>query len=117
MAYSSATLKPGDKLPPRGPARLTKTVKEVVLTVFNKAQEDPVINLMAFAKKYPRDFYAIAARLIPTEITGNLKKVINVNVTNGNEQAQIEDAKVIHINGEIVQEDILSNEEDNFFDI
>ncbi len=111
------TLESRKEIPPRGPNRLTKTVKEVVLNVFNKAQEDPAINLMAFAKKYPRDFYAIAARLIPTEITGNLKKVINVNITNGKEQAQIEDAKVIQINGQVVQEDILSDEEDNFFDI
>lgn len=53
--------------------RLNKTVKETVLAVFNKMQDDPKVDLMAFGKKYPRDFYAIAAKLIPTEIAGSLK--------------------------------------------
>lgn len=53
--------------------RLTKTVKETVLAVFNDLQDDPKANLMAFGKKYPKDFYAIAAKLIPTEIAGSLK--------------------------------------------
>lgn len=66
--------------PDRGPGKLTKTVKETVLAVFNTLQTDPKNNLTAFATKYPRDFYAIAAKLIPTEITGNLKKVIRVRI-------------------------------------
>lgn len=57
---------------------LTKTVKETVLAVFNEIQSDPKIKLRAFAKKYPRDFYNIAAKLIPTEITGSVKTVIKV---------------------------------------
>jgi len=51
---------------------LTKTVKETVLNVFNDLQGDPETSLNGFAKKYPRDFYQIAAKLIPTEITGQL---------------------------------------------
>lgn len=58
--------------------RLTTTVKEKVLSVFNDLQSDEKANLEAFAKKYPRDFYQIAAKLIPTEITGTLKRVIVV---------------------------------------
>lgn len=61
--------------------RLTSTVKEKVLEVFNDLQSDPKAKLEAFAKKYPRDFYQIAARLIPHEITGNIKQVIKVTVT------------------------------------
>lgn len=57
---------------------LTTTVKEKVLSVFNDLQSDEKANLEAFAKKYPRDFYQIAAKLIPTEITGTMKKVIHV---------------------------------------
>lgn len=49
---------------------LTKTVKETVLQVFNLLQSDPKHNLTAFAKHYPKEFYMIAAKLIPTEVTG-----------------------------------------------
>lgn len=55
--------------------KLTKTVKEVVLQVFNELQESEDNNLTAFAEKYPRDFYAIAAKLIPTEINAKLNKI------------------------------------------
>jgi len=56
--------------------RITKTVKETVLNVFTDIQGDPKVNLTAFARKYPRDFYQIAARLIPTEISGQLDSVV-----------------------------------------
>lgn len=52
--------------------KLTKTVKETVLSAFNELQSDPKHNIVAFAKKNPRDFYQIAAKLIPTEIKGNV---------------------------------------------
>lgn len=53
--------------------KLTKTVKETVLAVFNDIQDDPKINLKAFAEKYPRDFYAIAAKLIPSDIKATIE--------------------------------------------
>lgn len=59
---------------------LTKTVKETVLEVFNKIQDDPNVNLEQFAKKYPREFYQIAAKLIPTEITGNIKTTLRAKI-------------------------------------
>jgi hypothetical protein len=60
--------------------KLTRTVKQTVLEVFNKLQADPKANLEAFAKKCPRDFYQIAAKLIPQELnakvqTGTIKVV------------------------------------------
>lgn len=58
---------------------LTRTVKESVLKVFNDLQEDEKHNLEAFAKKFPRDFYNIAAKLIPTEVSAtvtNLPEII-----------------------------------------
>ena len=58
--------------------QLTKTVKETVLSVFNELQGDEKNNLKSFAEKYPRDFYQIAAKLIPTELTGTVKTIINV---------------------------------------
>lgn len=60
--------------------KLTKTVKETVLAVFNDIQSDPKVNLLSFARNYPRDFYAIAAKLIPTEISGNIEQTIEVNL-------------------------------------
>lgn len=58
--------------------KLTRTVKETVLAVFNDLQENRTHNLTAFAKKHPRDFYQIAAKLIPTELTGTIKTIIKV---------------------------------------
>lgn len=53
--------------------KLTKTVKETVLAVFNEMQDDPKVNLLEFGKKYPKDFYQIAAKLIPTEVNANVE--------------------------------------------
>lgn len=65
-------------MPPRGPGKLNKTVKETVLAVFNDLQKDPEKSLIAWAKDEPTEFYKIAAKLIPTEITGSVKTVITV---------------------------------------
>lgn len=65
----------------RGPNKITKTVKETVLAVFNEIQDDPKVKLLAFAKQYPRDFYAIAAKLIPTEVQGTIDTTVNWNET------------------------------------
>jgi len=59
--------------PPGVQNKITRTVKETVLKVFNDLQNDPKHNLTAFAKSYPRDFYNISAKLIPTEISANVK--------------------------------------------
>lgn len=65
--------------------KLTKTVKETVLEVFNKLQQDPEHDLEWFGTTYPRDFYAIAAKLIPTEINAKINKVkleiVRINTT------------------------------------
>ena len=47
---------------------LSRTVKQTVLDVFNILQNDPQHSLEAFARKHPRDYYQIAAKLIPTEV-------------------------------------------------
>jgi hypothetical protein len=54
--------------PPGVGNHLTRTVKETVLSVFQELQGDPKHNLKAFAQKYPRDFYNIAAKLIPQDM-------------------------------------------------
>lgn len=53
--------------------KLTKTVKETVLSVFNELQENPQTSLKAFAEENPVEFYKIAAKLIPTEISGSVE--------------------------------------------
>lgn len=75
---NSGTFGKGRKSPGRKQGsqnKLTATVKETVLAVFNDLQEDPKVNLKTFGRKYPRDFYNIAARLIPTELTGHFDKI------------------------------------------
>jgi len=90
MAEPQNTVKTGNKgqfkpgnpgKPPGTQNHLTKTVKETVLAVFTELQTDPKTSLKSFAEKFPRDFYAIAAKLIPTELTGSLKQVITVTDT------------------------------------
>jgi hypothetical protein len=61
--------------------KTTKTVKETVLFVFNDIQSDPKVNLTAFAKKNPKEFYAIAAKLIPTEVKGTVEATLTWNET------------------------------------
>lgn len=55
--------------------KTTKTVKETVLAAFNDLQGDPKNNILAFAKKNPKEFYQIAAKLIPTEINAKVNKM------------------------------------------
>jgi len=76
--------------------KLTKTVKESVLFVFNEIQDDPKVNLTAFAKKYPRDFYNIAARLIPTEINARLTK-ISLEIVRNNRLSEASDGSIAPI--------------------
>lgn len=75
---SKLTTESRKAMPPRGQGKLNKTVKETVLAVFNKMQEDPKNKLIAWAKNEPTEFYKIAAKLIPTEITGSVKTIITV---------------------------------------
>lgn len=74
MPSTDTQFKPGEAKgrPPGVKNKLTRTVKQAVLDCFNELQEDPKHNLLAFAKKYPRDFYNISAKLIPSEITADV---------------------------------------------
>lgn len=60
----------------RGPNKITKTVKETVLAVFNDLQEDPKSNLATWGKANPGLFYQIAAKLIPTEISAKVEATV-----------------------------------------
>lgn len=48
--------------------KLSTNVKDAVWQTFVDLQKDPNANLTAWAIKNPKDFYLIAAKLIPTEI-------------------------------------------------
>jgi hypothetical protein len=52
---------------------LTKTVKETVMAAFEDLQNDPRANIVAWGKENPTEFYKIAAKLIPTEISANVE--------------------------------------------
>ena len=58
--------------------QLTRTVNATVFKVFNDLEDDPDVKLESWAKAEPTEFYRIAAKLIPTEVTGTLKTVITV---------------------------------------
>lgn len=74
--------------------KLTKTVRETVLEVFNKLQEDDgPASLGNWAKKEPTEFYRIAAKLIPTDIKADVKTVqkITLNVVRANTNTSTSD--------------------------
>jgi hypothetical protein len=52
------------------PNKVTASVKEVFANVFHSLQDDEQNCLAAWAKKNPTDFYKLASKLIPTELTG-----------------------------------------------
>lgn len=69
-----AKFKEGNPGKPKGAKnKITKSVKEMVKAAFDELQNDKKANLVAWAKKNPRDFYTIAAKLIPTELDANIQ--------------------------------------------
>lgn len=82
MGKTSTSWKKGEGGRPKGVQnKITRTVKEAVLDVFNKLQDDPKANLLEWGKKNPGMFYQIAAKLIPTEVDAKVaQKIITVEV-------------------------------------
>ncbi len=59
--------------------KLTRTFKEILTDTLEKLQEDKKHNLEAWAKENPTEFYKIASKLIPAEITAKVEgKIITV---------------------------------------
>lgn len=74
MGKSSTSFKKGEGGRPAGTQnKITKTVRETVLAVFNDLQADPKANLLAWAKAEPTEFYKISSKLIPTEVTAQVE--------------------------------------------
>lgn len=61
--------KPGEGGRPVGATnKTTKLVKEVFAEVFEKMQDEPDVNLLAWGKDNPTEFYKIASKLIPIQL-------------------------------------------------
>lgn len=60
----------------RGPNKVTRTVKQSVLEVFDRLQLHETANLESWAIDNTTEFYKIASKLIPTEVTGDIKAII-----------------------------------------
>lgn len=52
------------------PNKLTQSVKEAFEAAFNDLQSDEANSLLQWAKQNPTDFYKLAAKLIPLQLTG-----------------------------------------------
>ena len=67
------------------PNKLTRTVKEVLMAVFNELQSReggvpkyPGVNMFEWALREPTEFYRLAARLIPTEMRSMVPLTIEI---------------------------------------
>jgi len=56
------------------PNKFTQTVKEVFSNVFNELQNDSKVNLKAWAKANPGDFYRLSIKLMPLEVDTSINK-------------------------------------------
>lgn len=63
----------GNKGKPKGATnKLTKSVKEAFEIAFNQLQSDKEANLATWAKDNTTEFYKLAAKLIPTSLSGEV---------------------------------------------
>lgn len=62
--------------------KLTRTVKEAFEHVFRDMQADPKnpANLRNWADREPDKFYPLAAKLIPTEVKGEMNHTVTPNI-------------------------------------
>jgi hypothetical protein len=62
--------------------KLTRTVKEAFENVFRDLQKDPKdpAHLREWAKREPDKFYPLAAKLIPTEVKGEMNHTVTPNI-------------------------------------
>lgn len=63
------------------PNKVTKSVREAFQMVFTKLQEDEKqdYSLVKWAQDNPKDFYNLASKLIPLQITGEDGEPITIN--------------------------------------
>ena len=69
-----AQFEKGNKGKPKGATnKLTKSVKEAFEIAFNKLQGNDDAKLEVWAANNPTEFYKLAAKLIPTSLTGEVQ--------------------------------------------
>lgn len=67
-----AKFEKGNPGKPKGAVmKTTKLVKEVFADVFTELQNDKDAKLLEWAKKNPTEFYKLASRLIPIQLSGD----------------------------------------------
>lgn len=72
-----AKFEKGNPGKPKGAvSKLSKTVKERVLDVFNELQGTSEHNLFEWAKTETTEFYKIAAKLIPADINAKVETTV-----------------------------------------
>ena len=79
-----------EKLPGSGrakgtPSKVTRTVKDIIASVVNELQsmdgdvpKHPGAHMLNWAIHEPGEFYKVAARLIPTELSGGVSHTIQI---------------------------------------
>ncbi len=68
-----AQFEKGNSGKPKGAKnKLTKSVKEAFEIAFNELQGDKEANLANWAKENTTEFYKLAAKLIPTSLSGEV---------------------------------------------
>lgn len=67
--------------------KVAKAFKEILIETIHalednsdKKEEDPKTGLMAFAKKHPKDFYRIATKLVPQEMSAEITGEVTITV-------------------------------------
>lgn len=65
------------------PNKIPKQVKDVFFETFTKLQEDPKANLTKWAKENKTEFYKLASKLLPIQLSGDAENPVAVNVTEG----------------------------------
>lgn len=61
--------------------KVFNTVRDSVLAAYQELQNDPKANIISWGRTNPKDFYMIASKLIPTEISGINGKAIEMKQT------------------------------------
>jgi len=84
MSNPATQFKPGNPGKPKGAIHhSTRIVKDVFADVFSKLQQDKKAKLESWAKENPTEFYKLAAKLIPIQLTGDADNPVAVNVVEG----------------------------------
>ena len=85
MTMATRIKQPGSGRTKGTPNKLTRTVKEVLSSVFNELQTKdgdapkyPGAHMLDWAIREPGEFYKVAARLIPTEINDAAQITIQI---------------------------------------